>query len=492
MAILMAISIYTSRIVLQALGVEDYGVYSVVGGIVSLVGFLNSSMANAVQRFLSFEYGRGSYGNVNLVFSLSVEGHLLIIAVVLVLSEILGIWLVNHELDIPADSMHAAHWVLQTSIFAALFSFIQVPYNALIISKESMRFYAYVSLIEGGLRLATAFAVIYIATDKLILYGCLQLAVSILIFLVYYLYCNVNIPESRFHWVRDKGRFREILSFVGFNLIGEIGWVFTNQGLSIVMNIFCGPVVNAARALATQVNGSVMTFVNNFQQALSPQIIKTYANHEIDTTFNIIYRGSKISYYLFFALALPLMLEMKYVLNLWLTEVPDHTAIFCNIVLISGLIGISTNLIAQLVRANGHIKTYQIVCSIGGFISLPIAYFILKYTRNPDYAMGVLIMVQFILMFNRVIMASRLTGMPVQTFFLQTIIPILLVSLSAPILPLVLSYTLEESLVRFVLVILASIFSVLMTSYMIGLNGSEKQYIKGIAYKAFHRNHINR
>lgn len=491
MAILMVISIYTSRIVLQALGVNDFGVYNVVGGIVSLVGFLNTSMANAVQRFISFEYGKGVNGNVNQIFSLSVEGHLLIIAIVLILSEILGIWLVNYELDIPAESMTAANWVLQTSIFAALISFIQVPYNALIISKESMGFYAYVSLIEGALRLGIAFTVLYIATNKLILYGWLQLVVSTIIFFVYYIYCNISIPESKFHWVRDNRKFREILSFVSFNLIGEIAWVFTNQGLSIVMNIFCGPVVNAARALATQVNSSVMTFVNNFQQALSPQIIKTYANDEIETTFNIIYRGSKISYYLFFALSLPLMLEMRYVLHLWLTEVPDHTVTFCNIVLIAGLIGVSTNLIAQLVRANGNIKTYQIVCSIGGLISLPIAYLILKYTKNPDYAMCVLIMVQIILFFNRIIMASRLTGMPILTFYKRTIIPILLVSITAPILPLIIPYMLEDSTMRLISTILVSICCVIITSYMIGLDRLEKQYVKGIVCKVLHKHPSN-
>lgn len=253
------------------------------------------------------------------------------------------------------------------------------------------------------------------------------------------------------------------------------------------MNIFCGPVVNAARALASQVNSSVMTFVNNFQQALAPQIIKTYANQEIETTFNIIYRGNKISYYLFYAMSLPLMLEMRYVLNLWLTEVPNHTVSFCNIVLIAGLIGVSTNLIAQLVRANGNIKTYQIVCSIGGLISLPMAYVILEYTRNPDYAMSILIVVQIILSFNRIIIASRLTGMSIQIFCKQTILPILLVSITAPVLPIIMSMMLEESVFRLISVILTSICCVLISSYFIGLNRSERRYVSGILHRFIQR-----
>lgn len=480
MIILMCISIYTSRVVLEALGVTNFGIYNVVGGIVTLIGFLNNSMANAVQRFLSYEMGKGTQESVNNIFNISLLGHIVIIFIVFILAEAIGIWLVNFELDIPTDRHVAANWVLQTSIIITLISFIQVPYNAIIISKERMAIYAYISLIEGLLRLFIAFAVLHMFVDKLIIYSILQLFVSIVITFLYYIYCHRKIPESRFHIVKDLGKFKVIFSFVSYNLIGEISQVCIGQGLSIILNIFCGPVVNAARGLADQVNGNVSKFVNNIQQALNPQIVKTYAKGDINSTFNLLYRGVKFSYYMLFIITLPLILEMNLILKLWLKTVPEYTAIFCKIILIASLIGCCSGLLSQAVRANGKIKNYQIICSLGGILCLPAAYFILKFTSNPIIAMAMLILVQIILYFTRLIMTSKIIGLSIRIYLIKTLVPIFIVTILSSLITIITYNVLPDSLLRLFIIIFISIVSIGISSYFLGMTKSERIFINNI------------
>lgn len=477
MLVLMAIAIYTSRIVLQALGDVDFGIYAVVGGIVSMVGFLNNSMANAVQRFLSYEMGRGTKESVSDIFSLSLIGHLMVICVVFVIAEPLGWWLVNHKLVIPASQLPAANWVLQTSIGVALISFLTVPYNAIILAREKMGIYAYISLIEGSLRLAIAFAILAAPAGRLKLYALMQLGVSVIVFGVYYWYCRRKVPESKFRWIKDWKKFKEILSFVSFNLIGEVAQVFTGQGLSIVLNLFFGPTVNTARGLADQVNVNVSKFVNNFQQALTPQVVKTYAAGEVETTFRITVQGINFSYYLLFMITLPLYLQIDTVLGLWLGEVPPYTAVFCRIVLIASLVGVCTGLLSQVVRANGNIKAYQIVCSLGGLLSLPAAWLVLKATRSAYLAMSLLIAVQVLLFGARLVMTSRLTGLSKRMFLADSTWPIFKVTVVSAIAPVALSLAMPCNPGALFAVTGVSIVSVGMCALFIGMDKTQRDKV---------------
>lgn len=487
MILLMCIALYTSRVVLYALGDIGFGIYTVVGGIVGMLGFLNNSMANAVQRFLSFEMGKGHSRSVSDIFCISMIGHLVIICIVFIGSEAIGLWLLNDKLDIPADRFVAAHWVLQTSILIALLSFLQVPYNAIILSSERMGIYAYISLLEAGLRLGIALTILQYAHDRLILYSILQLAASLIITFTYYAYCRHKIPESRFHWITDIKKFKEIFSFVSFNLIGEISQVFTGQGLSILLNMFFGPAINAARGVAGQVNDNVSKFINNFQQAMTPQIIKTYANEELSASFSLTFRGIKFSYFLFYALSLPLLLEMEQVLSFWLKQVPPYSAAFCRIVLLASMIGCCSGLLSQLVRANGNIKMYQIICSIGGLISLPVGYIMLQYWHNPIYTMTILIGVQVLLFFSRVFMTSHITGMSKVIFVREAIFPIFFVSVISIIVPFVWHYFHHPSVSRFVLTVIIAPISVIATAYFIGMTSQEKLFVKNLAIKLIKR-----
>lgn len=477
MLLIMFVTIYTSRVLLETLGVDNFGIYNVVGGTVTMLGFLNASMANAVQRFLAFEIGRGDHEKVNKVFCIAIIGHIVIIIIVFILAEFIGVWLVNYELTIPKDRLFAANWVLQSSIIIMLISFIQVPYNAIILAYEQMNIYAYITIIEAFLRLGIVFIVLWINYDKLVVYAILQAVISILIFLTYKRYCNKRIISSKWRYVKDNKTLKAITSFVGYNLIGEIGMICTGQGLSIVLNIFCGPVVNAARGLAEQVNSAVSRFSFNFQQALVPQIIKTYANNELQNTFSLLFRGIKFSYYLMWLLSLPLLLETKYVLEIWLIDVPDYTVSFCRIILIASMIGVMSGLLSQVVRANGNIKNYQIVCSVSTILSLPIAYILMKLGYSPIVALSTLIFAQIGLFFARLWMTSNLTGMSKMLFFNKTTLPIIGVTLVSLPIPLVINTFVNNGFVQFALSVLVSCVSVLTAILIIGTTKTERSFI---------------
>ena len=282
MLIMMIVSLYTSRVVLEVLGVTDYGIYNVVGGIVSMLGFLNSSMSNAVQRFLSFEMGKGADGKVSHVFNIAMLAHLFIAIVVLIILEIAGTWYLNNHLVVPLDRMEAANWVLQCTIVTTFFSIMQVPYNGIIIAKEDMGIYAYISVFEAFVRLLIVYLLLIGPYDRLKFYAILMMTVTLVVLLINRVYCIKKYRETHFRFVRDKSLLKDMTSFASWNMIGEIAWVMTGQGVNIILNLFFGPSINAARGLAEQVNAAVMRFINNFQVALNPQITKSYSSGDIE------------------------------------------------------------------------------------------------------------------------------------------------------------------------------------------------------------------
>lgn len=477
MLLMMFVTLFTSRVVLDKLGVTDYGIYNVVGGVVAMLGFLNSSMSNAVQRYLSFEIGKNNEAGVNRIFNVSLFAHVGIAVFVFVVMEIVGVWYLNTHMNIPAERMDAANWVLQCSIFTTLFTIVQVPYNAIIISKEQMGIYAYISILEVVLKLLVVYMLAIGNFDKLKLYSVLIMVVTIGIVMIYRFYCTRKYKEAKFKFIKDWNLLKQIVGFASWNMLGELAWVFTGQGVNIILNSFFGPVVNAARGLAEQVNGAVNRFVANFQTAVNPQLIKNYASDQLGEMKTLLFRSTRFSYYLLLALSLPIILKMDFILHLWLKEVPDYTTGFCQLVLVSSLVSTLSNLLAQVARAYGKIRNYQIIVSIFLFLNFPLSYIVLKFWGSPLSTMFVNIGINAMLLFVRLRLTNRMIQMTYGSFIRNVLFPVIIVTAVALVIPLTIYFMLDNSIISFIIVCLVSFVSVGVSTYALGMNANERLYI---------------
>lgn len=477
MLLMMFVTLFTSREVLDKLGVTDYGIYNVVGGVVAMLGFLNSSMSNAVQRYLSFEIGKNNEAGVNRIFNVSLFAHAGIAVFVFIVMEIVGVWYLNTHMNIPAERMDAANWVLQCSIFTTLFTIVQVPYNAIIISKEQMGIYAYISILEVVLKLLVVYMLAIGNFDKLKLYCVLIMVVTIGIVMIYRFYCTRKYKEAKFKLIKDWNLLKQIVGFASWNMLGELAWVFTGQGVNIILNSFFGPVVNAARGLAEQVNGAVNRFVANFQTAVNPQLIKNYASDQLGEMKTLLFRSTRFSYYLLLALSLPIILKMDFILHLWLKEVPDYTVGFCQLVLVSSLVSTLSNLLAQVARAYGKIRNYQIIVSIFLFLNFPLSYIVLKFGCSPLSSMFVNIGVNTMLLFVRLRLTNRMIQMTYGSFIRNVLLPVIIVTAVALVIPLIIYFMLDNSIISFIIVCLVSFVSVGVSTYALGMNANERLYI---------------
>lgn len=477
MLLIMFVTLFTSRVVLDKLGVTDYGIYNVVGGVVAMLGFLNSSMSNAVQRYLSFEIGKNNEAGVNRIFNVSLFAHAGIAVFVFVVMEIVGVWYLNTHMNIPAERMDAANWVLQCSIFTTLFTIVQVPYNAIIISKEQMGIYAYISILEVVLKLLVVYMLAIGNFDKLKLYSVLIMVVTIGIVMIYRFYCTRKYKEAKFKFIKDWNLLKQIVGFASWNMLGELAWVFTGQGVNIILNSFFGPVVNAARGLAEQVNGAVNRFVANFQTAVNPQLIKNYASDQLGEMKTLLFRSTRFSYYLLLALSLPIILKMDFILHLWLKEVPDYTTGFCQLVLVSSLVSTLSNLLAQVARAYGKIRNYQIIVSIFLFLNFPLSYIVLKFWGSPLSTMFVNIGINAMLLFVRLRLTNRMIQMTYGSFIRNVLFPVIIVTAVALVIPLTIYFMLDNSIISFIIVCLVSFVSVGVSIYALGMNANERLYV---------------
>lgn len=490
MLLMMVVTLYTSREVLDKLGVVDYGIYNVVGGIVGMLGFINASMTNAVQRFLSFEIGKGNKEQVNRVFNVSLMVHFCIAIIVFVIIEIVGVWYLNTYMNIPTDRLNAANWVLQCSILTTIFSIIQVPYNAIIISKEQMGIFAYISILEVTLKLAIVYLLNIGHFDKLKLYSVLVMLVTIFILCLYRIYCTKKYSEAKFKIIKDIKTFKEIVSFAGWNMLEELAWVFSGQGVNILINFFWGPAANAARGLAIQVNNAVSHFVSNFQVAVNPQLIKTYAMGELDEMKKLLFRTIRFSFYIMFILSMPLIINMKYILQIWLKDVPEYSTTFCQLALINSLVGTITNPFSQVARAYGKIRKYQIWVSIILFANFPLSYLALKVGALPYVTMGISILVQILLIFARFYLTKHMICLSTNDFFNSVIYPVgkvVIFSIFVPCLCFVkLSKSWQSSLIITIITLVFTFLFVLS----FGVSKEERNYIMSIVKKLRKNNKI--
>ena len=484
---MMAISLYTNRIVLDKLGITDFGIYNVVGGIVVMLGFLSGCMGNSVQRFLSFELGKNNIEQVNKVFNVSLLVHCVIAIVILMAMECGGLWYLNTQMNIPSERMDAANWVFQCSLLTIMFTIIQTPYNAIIVSKEQMSIYAYISILEVILKLAVVYVLSIGSFDRLKLYSVLVMLITIGILIIYRLYCVKQFEEARFRFVTDWKLFKELISFSGWNMLSEIAWTFTGPGVNIILNSFFGPAINAAKGLAEQVNGAVSRFVTNFQTAVNPQLIKMYAADEWDEMKKLLFRSTRFSFYLMFALSLPLILKMDYILHLWLKEVPEYTTIFCQLTLVCSLASVLSTLLPKVAWANGNIRNYQIIVSFVLFLNFPLSYIALKLGASPYATSFVGIGIQLMLVFVRLVLVGKMIDMSISQFITNVLKPIAFVCIISIVIPICLNILTDNAFVGFIVVSLVSIFSVCMTSYYIGMDAKERMYVRSAANKLRNR-----
>lgn len=475
---IMLVTLYTSRVVLNTLGVTDYGIYNVVGGVVAMFGFINASMSSATQRYITFALGRGDMQRLQKVFSTALQIHVLIAVLIIILGETVGLWFMYTQMQIPADRMDAAFWVLQCSIISTAIMIISVPYNADIIAHEKMSAFAYISILEAVLKLAIVFALVLSQFDRLIFYAFLILVVQLLIRLCYSHYCSRHFEESKYRHVWDKFLFKEMTGFAGWSMFGNLAGVLFGQGLNMLLNVFFGPVVNAARAVSVQVQSAIQQFVGNFQMALNPQITKTYAKGEMNEMYKLMFRSARFSFYLLFFLSLPVLFEANFILTVWLKIVPDNTVIFLRIMICISLIYALANPLIIANQATGRVRKYQIVCGSILLMILPVSYVCLKL-GCPAYSVFIVhFIMESIAQLARMIMLRPLIGIRIADYVKNIYAKVVAVVALSVLVPFVVYENMDDTVVRFFAMCLICVLSVSTVAYTVGLSKNERVFVK--------------
>ena len=479
MIFVLLVALYTSRVLLDVLGVEDYGVYNVVGGVVTMLGFFNGAMVSSTQRFFSFAIGQEDIEQLNRNYStiLLIQGGLALL--VIVLAETVGLWFVRTYLVIPPERMSAALWVYHFAVFSFVLSMLQVPFTALIITHEQMNVYALISIGDVALKLLLVLILPYLPFDKLISYAVLLFCVALITCSIYVLYCKVRLRYVKVIKHFDRNLFRVLLSYMGWNLWGNSAAVIMGQGLNILLNIFFGPTVNAARAIAYQVQGALNQLVANFQLALNPPIVKSYARGEIDYMHRLIISGSKLSFFLLLLFAIPVGLEAPLLLSIWLKEVPLHTVLFTNLILIVGCIDSLSGTLMTAAQASGKIKKYQMFVGLLLILNLPVSYAVLKFGGSPESTMVVAVVISLIALLVRLRIISPLVQLSVSTYCREALVPVMLTSIPSIALGFgVKKWLGGDDLLHGLLVTLLSFAISATFVYLVGLSHHERRIVR--------------
>ena len=472
--LIMIVSLYTVRVVLNVLGSEDYGIYNVVAGVVTMFSFLSGAMATASQRYFSFDLGKNNTDHLKVTFSVTFQIYIILALIVVLLAETIGLWVVNNKLVIPMERITAANFIFQAAIVSFILTLITTPYMAILIAHENMNVYAYVSIIEAGLKLGIVFLLKILIYDKLILYGLLLAVVAFINTTIYRIYCHKHYVECKFKFVKDIALFREIISYSGWNLFGSTVGVVKNQIINILLNLHFGAVVNAARGIASQVNGAVVSFSQNFSTAIRPQIIKNYASEQNEECMRLVFRGCKFTFFLMYIFSLPLVLEMKYVLKLWLKNPPMYAVLFTQLALIDAIIDSISYPIMTLAQATGKIKLYQGV--VGGILlcNLPISYIILKIGAPAYSVMLVAIGITFVAFIMRLFVIKKLTRFSIKDFIKNTAIPCFFVLFISAIVPILLCLEMKEGFFRFCCIVITSVLFTGISVLFVGMKRDER------------------
>ena len=483
LSIIMIVYLYTSRIVLKALGIEDYGIYNVVAGVVTLFSFFNAALSSATSRFITYELGRENVIELKKNFRTAFTIHLILAVIILVLAETIGLWFVNNKLIIPVERLFAANMIFQFSILSCVVTIMQVPLNAEIIAHEKMGIYAYMGILDAACKLLIAFIISTCSYDKLVVYGFLLFLMTGFLFLVYHIYCKKKFNEYNPKPFYDKDTFRNMLSYSCWSLWGSMAYVLKDQGVNMVLNIFFGPIVNAARGITNQVNTALNGFTQNFTMAMNPQIVKSYACEDFNRMFLLLFSGAKFSYFLLLLFSIPIVLETEYILAIWLGQVPEYTVLFIRLIIINSLIESFTYVIGATVQATGNIRLYQIM--VGGLLllNLPISYVFLKLGYPPYVTFLIAILLSTISIVIRVIILNSLIKISIKQFTVNVLGVSVIVSLLSFILPYWIHCSMNEGFVRLICVAVGSIFCIFINAWFIGLNQKEKIFVKSSIIK---------
>lgn len=434
MILIMVVSLYTSRIILNELGVEDFGIYNLVAGVVILFSFLSNAMITATQRYLSIAIGKKDEKYIQAVFSTSLLSHFFLIFFVFLAAETIGLWLINAKLEIPADRMSATNFVYQLAILTTCVNIIRIPYNASIIANERMSFFAYVSIVETFLKLAVVWALAITPGDKLVIYSFLLLLVAIVIDIAYWYYCQRFLLANKFYLKTNKKLFVELTSFSVWNLFGGLADIGYKQGTNIILNLFWGVSINAVLGITNQIRNALVPFIGNLQLAVNPQMVKSYALGDYEYFKILVYRISKYSYFLMLIIVFPIIFNIDLILELWLKNPPEHTAIFAILTSVYCLVDSLTGPLWAAMQAGGKIKRFQIVTGICLLLNLPVSYLFLMYGYAPSVVLIIQIVITGFTVGVRVLFVKYYLQFSIRNYVREVIFPIVFVTaLSLPI-----------------------------------------------------------
>lgn len=494
MLIGLIVGLYTGRIVLSTLGVVDYGIYNVVGGVITTLTFLTNALSAGSNRFITYDLGKGDVQALKRTVSNIMTVHFTLAGIVLLLAETIGLWFVSTQLVIPAERMTAAMWVFQFSILSFVIGIICAPYNGMLFAHERLTIYAYFNLINLILKLLIVYVIAAFPFDRLVFYSFLLLCVDIGNRLIYGIYCNRHFEESKSGFSFNKAQYKEILSFSGWMSIGNIASVCSNQGLNILLNIFFGPIVNAAYGIAMMIEGQVMSYGVQFQVSMRPQIIKSYAEGDKTRLQSLIFAGAKFSYFITFAIALPVMLEIDQFLNWWLVEVPAWTLEFVLIIICISMVQVIGVSLYGGNLATGKVRTYQLIQSVAMISFLPFSYILLRIKdMSPVTPFIILLLFNIISAVAVAIVTLRQLSISVLLYLRNVILPILCVTLTASVFPILLRLMMDVKVWSFFIICFVSICSVLISSYLAGCNENEKVLVRNWCVTKFEhlRNWLN-
>lgn len=473
--LILVIGLYTSRIIINTLGIEDYGIYNVVGGFVAMFSIISATLTGTTQRYLTYELGKKEHEHSQEVFGVALNIHIVLSLILLVLMESVGLWFLNVHLNIPSDRLYATNWVYQCSLLTFLINILSAPYNAAIIAHEKMGAFAYISLLEVILKLIAVLLLAFSPFDKLIYYSILLLIVAVFIRMIYTVYCKSHFKETHYVFCRDKALYRDMAGFAGMTFLGGLSNILSNQGVNILLNLFFGVTVNAARGISIQVQGAVTKFVTDFTTAINPQITKSYAANDIDRTLELVYKGSRFSFFLLLMFALPIMFKAPYILQLWLKQYPEYTIPFVNLTLILAMTDVLSTTLTTAIFATGTIKNFCLW--IGGLrlLNLPICYLILKLGGKPIDVFYVLIVMNIILLFVRLIVLSKLTNTNWYPYISNVIYRVIAVAFLASMATYAINSICPDDLIGLISLVILSCVLSLVVIYFIGLKKNEQK-----------------
>lgn len=478
MLITMAVGLFTSRVILNTLGVSDFGIYNVVGGFVGMFSMISGSLSSAIGRFITFELGKGNIDKLKIIFSTSVNIQIIFIVIGITIAEVFGLWFLNEKMVIPTERLYAANWVFQFSIICLAIDMLSIPYNACIIAHEKMSAFAYISIYEVITKLLIAWLIVISPIDKLIFYSLLMCLVSLSIRMIYGYYCSKNFTECKYQFTLNKQLLKEMFSFAGWNFIGQSSAILREQGGNLIINLFCGPTVNAARGIASQVNSAVSRFYSNFMMAVGPQITKSYAAKDYEYMTKLAHQSARLSFFLLFFLSLPIIVNVHYILRLWLQIVPEHTPNFVILVMIFTMCESLSNPLITIMLATGKIRNYQII--VGGLqmLNLPISYILLRLGCIPETVLIVAIFLSLICLMARLTMLKRMIKLSPSAYCIKVLLPVFKVFIFASIIPILISQNLDDNFRNFLINCIIACTCSIIAIYFIGCNINERKILK--------------